>query len=201
MAQMKKNARLAVGVVSAIALFAPASPVEAAAPGVNWDAIAECESSGNWSANTGNGYYGGLQFSRSTWRAHGGGRYASTADQASRSEQISIAEKVLRGQGLGAWPVCGRRGRSAQRVEATNSGGSSTARKAHSRSTTKRVITRSRPVQRHVVGATYVVRAGDTLQRIAMRQRVRGGWRVLYRMNRSTVHNPHRIYPGQRLAV
>jgi hypothetical protein len=107
MAQMKKKARLAVVVGSAVALLAPAAP---AAADVNWDAIARCESSGNWKANTGNGYYGGLQFSRQTWRAHGGGKYASTADKASRTEQIRVAEKVLRGQGLGAWPTCGRNG-------------------------------------------------------------------------------------------
>ncbi len=202
MAQMKKNARLAVAVVSAFALVVPAMPAEAASD-VNWDAVAHCESSGNWGANTGNGYYGGLQFSRSTWRAHGGGKYARTADQASRSEQIRVAERVLRGQGLGAWPVCGRKARSAKRFKAGHTNGSSSAgRKVHSRSTTrKRVITRTHSPQRHVTGATYVVRAGDTLQRIAVKQRIRGGWLVLYRMNRATVHNPHRIYPGQRLAV
>jgi nucleoid-associated protein YgaU len=199
MAQMKKNGRLTVAVLSVFALLAPTAPAEAAAPGVNWDAIAECESSGNWSANTGNGYYGGLQFSRSTWRAHGGGRYASTADQASRSEQISIAEKVLQGQGLGAWPVCGRKGRSAA---ANTESSSSTARKTHGRSTAReRVTTRSNRVHRHVMRATYAVRAGDTLASIAVQQRIKGGWRVLYRLNRATVRDPHRIYPGQHLAV
>ena len=68
--------------------------------------LAQCESSGNWQINTGNGYYGGLQFSASTWRAFGGERFASRADLASRVQQIVIAERVLDGQGWGAWPAC-----------------------------------------------------------------------------------------------
>ncbi|GGX68394.1 transglycosylase family protein [Streptomyces minutiscleroticus] len=78
-----------------------------AATASQWDTVAQCESGGNWSINTGNGYYGGLQFSASTWAAYGGTAYASTADQASKSQQIAVAEKVLASQGKGAWPVCG----------------------------------------------------------------------------------------------
>src|SRR6478672_4704855 len=74
-----------------------------------WDSVASCESGGNWAINTGNGYYGGLQFSQSTWVAYGGARYASHADQASREEQISVAQRVLSAQGPGAWPVCSRK--------------------------------------------------------------------------------------------
>ncbi|MFB9318908.1 transglycosylase family protein [Cryptosporangium minutisporangium] len=77
---------------------------------MNWDAIAQCESGGRWNINTGNGYHGGLQFSPSTWRAYGGGKYAGSAHNASRSEQITVARRVLRGQGIGAWPTCGRKG-------------------------------------------------------------------------------------------
>jgi hypothetical protein len=73
-----------------------------------WDAVALCESGGNWSINTGNGYYGGLQFNQSTWNAYGGAAYASRADLATKSQQITVAERVLAGQGAGAWPVCGR---------------------------------------------------------------------------------------------
>ncbi len=72
-----------------------------------WDQVAQCESTGNWSINTGNGYYGGLQFSASTWAAYGGTAYAPTADKASKAQQIQIAEKVLASQGKGAWPHCG----------------------------------------------------------------------------------------------
>jgi hypothetical protein len=74
-----------------------------------WDRVAQCESGGNWSANTGNGYYGGLQFSRGTWHSYGGGAYAGTANHATRSQQIEIAEKVLTTQGWKAWPTCARR--------------------------------------------------------------------------------------------
>jgi resuscitation-promoting factor RpfB len=74
-----------------------------------WDAIAACESGGNWSINTGNGYYGGLQFSYGTWLGYGGGAYAQTANLASREEQIAIAERVQAAQGWGAWPVCSAR--------------------------------------------------------------------------------------------
>ena len=77
-------------------------------PAHDWDAVARCESGGNWSINTGNGFYGGLQFTSSTWSAFGGGAYAPRADLASRSQQIAIAEKVLAAQGPGAWPTCGR---------------------------------------------------------------------------------------------
>ena len=78
--------------------------------GVNWNAIAACESGGNWGTSTGNGFYGGLQFSQGTWDAYGGGQYASTAAGASRSQQIAVAQRVLGSQGIGAWPVCGANG-------------------------------------------------------------------------------------------
>src|SRR5689334_7536632 len=73
-----------------------------------WDTVASCESGGNWAINTGNGYQGGLQFSPSTWSGHGGGEYAPSAHQATKEEQIAVAERALAGQGKGAWPVCGR---------------------------------------------------------------------------------------------
>ncbi|WP_099022174.1 transglycosylase family protein [Mycolicibacterium palauense] len=73
-----------------------------------WDAVARCESGGNWAINTGNGYQGGLQFSPGTWSSHGGGEYAPAAHLASKDEQIAVAERVLATQGRGAWPVCGR---------------------------------------------------------------------------------------------
>jgi len=86
---------------------APDAPPVHHAYSVNWDAIAQCESGGNWSISTGNGYLGGLQFTPSTWRANGG---SGSANNASREEQIRVAENVLHSQGIGAWPVCGRRG-------------------------------------------------------------------------------------------
>lgn len=85
------------------------STATAAADSVNWDAIAECESGGNWSINTGNGHYGGLQFKQATWNSNGGVGNPATA---SRAEQIRVAENVLRTQGIKAWPKCGPRGAS-----------------------------------------------------------------------------------------
>lgn len=82
------------------------APAANAAPDSDWDRLAQCEAGGNWGINTGNGYHGGLQFSPSTWNAFGGGQYAPTANQASRDQQIAVAEKVLAGQGWGAWPAC-----------------------------------------------------------------------------------------------
>ncbi|WP_433200605.1 transglycosylase family protein [Nocardia sp. CA-107356] len=82
-----------------------ATATASAAPTHNWDGVAQCESGGNWGINTGNGYYGGLQFSQSTWAANGG---AGSANSASKDEQIRVAENVLATQGPGAWPVCGQ---------------------------------------------------------------------------------------------
>ncbi len=76
------------------------------ASGSAWDKLAACESGGNWHINTGNGYYGGLQFTNSTWLGFGGGQYASRADLATREQQIAIAQKVQASQGWNAWPAC-----------------------------------------------------------------------------------------------
>jgi len=89
---------------------AAASLAPASAGGVNWPAIAACESGGNWSISTGNGFYGGLQFTEQTWLGYGGGQYASSANLATPGQQIAVAQRVLAGQGIGAWPVCGARG-------------------------------------------------------------------------------------------
>lgn len=82
----------------------PATP--SVANGSVWDALAQCEATGNWSINTGNGFSGGLQFTPSTWLAYGGGQYAPMAYMASREEQIAVAQKVQASQGWGAWPAC-----------------------------------------------------------------------------------------------
>ena len=96
---------------AAPAAAAPASIAAlASSGGANWSAIAACESGGNWSANTGNGFYGGLQFTEQTWLGYGGGQYASSANQATAAQQIAVAQRVLAGQGIGAWPVCGAGG-------------------------------------------------------------------------------------------
>jgi resuscitation-promoting factor RpfA len=167
----------AAGVAGAVSLLGPASPAQAA---VNWDAIAKCESGGNWSINTGNGYYGGLQFSRSTWKAYGGTKYASTANKATKAEQIKIAEKVLKGQGIGAWPTCGKKAGAAV-VSPTS------AKKASAKAKS--------------TGKHYVVRSGDTLAKIAAKNHVKGGWKALYQLNKSILDSPNKIFPGQRLAL
>ncbi len=89
------------------------APTQTAPPvssgnGLNWDAVAACESGGNWSINTGNGYYGGLQFDSGTWLANGGGAYAPTANLASREQQIAVATTLYNKAGSSPWPVCGR---------------------------------------------------------------------------------------------
>ena len=106
-----KNIRKTIGLATfagALALAPMALATGTAnADSVNWDAVAACESGGNWSTATGNGYYGGLQFTMGTWRANGG---SGSPHDASRAEQIRVAENVLQSQGIGAWPVCGSRG-------------------------------------------------------------------------------------------
>jgi len=97
-------AKLAVtGLVVGAPLTALTAPASAATTG-QWDAVAQCESGGNYAINTGNGFYGGLQFTLSTWAAYGG---TGAPQNASKSAQIAVAERVLAGQGKGAWPVCG----------------------------------------------------------------------------------------------
>lgn len=99
-------ARLSVAGVAVAATSALLAPTASAAPDSDWDRLAQCESGGNWSINTGNGYHGGLQFSPSTWAGYGGKQYAPYAYQATREQQIAVAERVLAGQGWGAWPSC-----------------------------------------------------------------------------------------------
>jgi hypothetical protein len=107
-----KNIRKTIGLATfagalAVAPLALGTGTANAESGVNWDAVAKCESGGNWSIATGNGYYGGLQFTMGTWRANGG---SGSPHQASKEEQIRVANNVLKTQGIRAWPVCGRRG-------------------------------------------------------------------------------------------
>ncbi|OLT17451.1 hypothetical protein BJF78_13005 [Pseudonocardia sp. CNS-139] len=102
-------ARTAIAGAVAGAPLVIAMPVAHAASDATWDRVAQCESGGRWDINTGNGYHGGLQFSPRTWSAFGGGEFAPVAYQASRAEQIVVAERVLAGQGWNAWPVCSRK--------------------------------------------------------------------------------------------
>ena len=90
----------------------PGTVVPRVTRGATWDALAACESGSNWAINTGNGFYGGVQFEQNTWERHGGLRYAPRADLATREEQLAIAEVTRARQGWGAWPVCSARVRA-----------------------------------------------------------------------------------------
>ncbi|MFD7703955.1 transglycosylase family protein [Streptomyces caelestis] len=99
---------VAAGVTgSAIAIPLLGAGSASAADGATWDRVAECESGGSWSQNTGNGYYGGLQLTQDDWENYGGLDYATSPDQASRGQQIAVAERILADQGVGAWRTCG----------------------------------------------------------------------------------------------
>ncbi len=196
---------LVVGAATgAAAILGPAAP--ASASSVNWDAIAQCESGGNWHINTGNGYYGGLQFSRSTWNGYGGQKYASRADLASRSQQIAIAEKVLAGQGIGAWPVCGKKGGSTKHYSSPPKSGGKSSKKATSKRASRHApaATHSHRSTAPSTGGsgTYVVKRGDTLSQIAAKWNLTGGWHALYERNKRVIGNdPGLIFPGQQLRL
>lgn len=106
---MKLHTKTIIAAVAAVSISTGVAATANAEVTHNWDAVSQCESGGNWAINTGNGYYGGLQFSASTWSGYGGGEYAPTANQATREQQIIIAERTLASQGIGAWPTCGGR--------------------------------------------------------------------------------------------
>jgi nucleoid-associated protein YgaU len=108
-ATKRNRVRLAVlgGAVAVLPVAGLVTATTASAASTStWDAVAQCESTGNWSINSGNGFYGGLQFTSSTWAAYGGTQYAAQANLATKAQQIAVAEKVLASQGPGAWPVC-----------------------------------------------------------------------------------------------
>jgi resuscitation-promoting factor RpfA len=193
------------GAAGAASLLGPAAAANADS-GVNWDAVAQCESSGNWGINTGNGFSGGLQFTPGTWAAYGGKQYASNAYQASREQQIAVAERVLHGQGIGAWPVCGARSGSSQHYTPKHTSGQSSSKSTQNRPSTQSRSNRTVPANPGTVvtgdGRTYVVKAGDTLSTIATQQNVKGGWQSLYQLNRQVVGaDPNLIMPGQQLAL
>jgi hypothetical protein len=198
--------RRLIGVIAAVALALGVGAVAAApaSAGTVWDRVASCESGGNWKIHTGNGYYGGLQFSSRTWRGFGGGRYASQAHHASKAEQIAIARRVLAGQGAGAWATCGRRAHLTKHNGKAN-------RHATPSTNPGATKTRHHKAAKHVTWAkkahsankhharTARVRRGDTLARIAHRYHVAGGWHGLWKLNRKSVPNPNRISVGQVL--
>lgn len=186
------------------ALLAPLGLLAAAgnsvaADGGVWDRIAQCESGGNWHINTGNGYYGGLQFSAGTWRAYGGASYAPTADQASKSAQIAVATKVQRAQGWGAWPTCSARAGAYGSAPGASSGSAGSS--SSSAAKPSKTPTRSENhVNRSASRGDYTVRSGDTLSKVAARHGTT--WQKLYAANKAVIGaDPNLIVPGQRLEI
>ncbi|MEU3489101.1 transglycosylase family protein [Streptomyces massasporeus] len=214
----KATRAIAVAGVAGAAVAAPlmAAGNASAATASEWDAVAQCEAGGNWSINTGNGYYGGLQFSASTWSGYGGTKYAATADQATKEQQIEIGEKVLAGQGKGAWPVCGKGLSSAGYTGGGSSSDSGSSSEQSQQSTesreTQQPASRSdeRPAAKKTVttptgkkvkkgDGEYKVVKGDTLSSIAEDKKVKGGWEKLFKLNKDIVTDANLIYPGQQL--
>jgi LysM repeat protein len=178
---------LAVACITMAGVGLTAAPASAAST-ATWDAIAQCESSGNWHIDTGNGYYGGLQFLPATWRAFGG---TGNPANASKAEQIRVAERVLKVQGWNAWPTC------SARLGLSGKSGSI----ASPKSSVSKPKSSAPPKAVKVSGKTYTVRSGDTMSKIAAKLGVRGGWKKLAAANTSTVRNPNWIYPGQKLRI
>jgi murein DD-endopeptidase MepM/ murein hydrolase activator NlpD len=167
-----------------------------------WNKVAACESSGNWSINTGNGYYGGLQFTRSTWEAYGGRAYAGRADQATKDQQIAVAEKVLKGQGPGAWPVCSVHGGLTRGGATPDISPAGTAPRTAKPRSVRDVKPQTTPQSQAGTAEMYTVVHGDTLSGIADSRHVQGGWQGLYDANHATVgSDPDLILPGQRLTL
>jgi|SRR6185436_9527633 len=178
------------GAVAGAPLLA-AAPAANAAPDSVWDRVAQCESSGNWNINTGNGFFGGLQFTSSTWRAFGGAQFATAANQATREQQIIVAERVLAGQGWGAWPVCSRKaGATGQPVTL----------RATAPAAPKPRAAAPKPATVAPALGDYLVQHGDSLSSVAARQHVAGGYRALLAKN-PALKDPNRIFPGQHLKV
>jgi hypothetical protein len=194
-----------VGVVgfgtAAVSVLIPATAT--AATGAQWDRVAQCESGGNWHTNTGNGYFGGLQFSGSTWSSFDTHHYAPRADLATRNEQIDVANHVLSRQGWGAWPVCSRYagspGPTAHARHAKHHHHHAAAHK-HNRSGAEDPTLESKTAKR--VAARYVVKRGDTLSSIARTHHIKGGWRTLYHHNRAAIGpNPSQLSIGTHLSL
>ncbi|GAB2631588.1 hypothetical protein GCM10027168_73620 [Streptomyces capparidis] len=214
--RLSQQVSLAVTAGTGMALpLLGATAADAASPST-WDKVAECESGGNWDINTGNGHYGGLQFTDSTWKAFDGTAYAPRADLATKQQQIVVAERVLDAQGPTAWPTCGAR------AGLTRDGGQAETETRTPRTTGKRQAdaetrkaapkprqeqaperdedTRADRSERRA--GDYRVVSGDTLSGIADERSVSGGWQRLYGANRQVVgEDPNLIHPGQRLTI
>ena len=215
-------ASTAVAVGGSVALAAPAQASTV------WDAVAQCESSGNWSINTGNGYYGGLQFSASTWKAFGGHQYASNAHLATKAQQIAIAQKTLAVQGPGAWPTCSKKAGLTKANGGANAAAPAPAKaetkkaapekaetkkaapkkaetkKAAPKASTQKTAPKRATTVKSVAttGKRFItVKAGDTLSQLAATHGVQGGWKTLWSLNQAEISNPDLIFVGQEIAI
>ena len=226
----RRGATLAAVTIAGVALSASAAnaAVPSATSSTVWDSLAQCESSGNWGINTGNGYAGGLQFSPSTWAAYGG---TGSAASASREQQIAVAERVQAGQGWGAWPSCAAKlglsggavapqsvpvpqAPAAVPAPAAKAPAKAVAPKA---AAAKAVAPKAAapkaaapkaaaPAARHLAevplsGKSYTIQSGDTLSKIADKLNIAGGWQLLADANASTIIDPDVVFPGQVLQL
>ncbi|HEX7308669.1 transglycosylase family protein [Lentzea sp.] len=195
-------AKVAVAGIIAGAPLGLAVGTASAAPGMDWDALAQCEASGNWATNTGNGFYGGLQFTQQTWNGHGG---VGNPANASREQQIAVAERVLASQGPGAWPACSAK-------LGAYAGKKTTPAPAQQRKAPVQQRTAAAPVQQAapvapVAGSTsnpngnYEIKAGDTLSKIADANKVEGGYQAIVEKNKGFLTNPDLIFPGHKIQI
>jgi len=226
--KISTTARRGVAVIALAGLGLGASAgVANAAPASTWDALAQCESGGNWGINTGNGYSGGLQFSPSTWAAFGG---QGAPQNASREQQIAVAENVLQGQGWGAWPSCssqlglsGGANPSAQPMQQAPVVQAPVQAQAQqiqpqvvqapvAQAPVAQAPVAQAPVAQAPVvqapvaapalsGDTYTIESGDTLSTIAEKLGVVGGWQALYEANSSTIIHADLIFTGDVLQL
>lgn len=198
--------------VSAAGLALSATAANAATPTSTWDALAQCESGGNWSINTGNGFSGGLQFTSSTWSAYGG---TGSPQNASREQQIAVAERVQASQGWGAWPSC------SSQLGLSGGGGAPVQSAPVQSAPVQSAPVQSAPVQakqvqsapvkqapapRHATsvalsGETYTLQAGDTLSTVAQKLGIQGGWQHLADANLDTIADPNLVFAGQVLQL
>jgi resuscitation-promoting factor RpfA len=196
------------GAAVAVPLMAASSA--SAASVSTWEKVAQCESGGNWSINTGNGYYGGLQFSNSSWAAAGGTQYAARADLATKAQQIAAAEKLLAMQGPGAWGCAGAgnltSGGPAAQVDTSGAsqGKSAPKRQAETaKPAPKQEKAESAPKaapKKSNGSGDYTVKPGDTLAKIAKAHGT--DWKTVYADNKSVIGgNPNLIFPGQQLSI
>jgi nucleoid-associated protein YgaU len=201
--------------VSAAGLALSATAANAATPASTWDALAQCESGGNWAINTGNGFSGGLQFTPQTWAGFGG---TGSPENASRAQQIAVAERVQATQGWGAWPACaaklglsGGGGAPAPQIQPQSAPVQAAPVQAApvQAAPVQAAPVQAAPVQTHakhvapvaVSGETYTVQAGDTLSKIAAKLGVQGGWQALGDANADTIDNVNLIFVGQVLQL